>query len=601
MIHHKSFSPKKIRNSVSAGICLLFGCMLFSGCTKDSPIDFLETDTENPEEMAAFDSFLNDFFCAEVSSNTINLHYTLANPENYGITDAAITLGDLSEQAFSDSNARFENYLAALEDFNYNTLSTDQQLTYDVLEDYLKLQLDTADYYLYDEPLRPSSGVQAELPILFQEYDFYDREDIDTYLELISLTDEYFEQVIAFEEEKAGAGLFMSDDSCDTVITQCEDFLADAENHYLIETFNTKIDSFEDLTDAEKEAYKTQNQKLIQENIIPAYENLTTALTGLLGSGTNDKGLCYLPDGKEYYEKLVYFNTGCSDSIKEIQEMISKERALDFQESADLTAENPSLWDICNETTLAAVDPTATLNSLKEIMQKDFPAPPDASFTVFYIDECVADYLAPAFYVTSAIDDYQNNSIYINESINATDISYFTTLAHEGYPGHLYQTIMSYDAGLSPARCILNYPGYVEGWATYVEMLSYTYAGLDKDVASLMEKNQTAILSLYASTDLGIHYDGWSYEDTLKFWQNYGITDEAAIKELYELIVQEPAHYLKYYVGYLQFEELKEYAKTHYLYKYSDTNFHAAVLKIGPAPFAIIEKYLDEYYMTDET
>lgn len=601
MIHHKSFSSKKIGNSVSAGICLLFGCMLFSGCTKNSPIDFLETNTENPEEIAAFDSFLNDFFCAEVSSNTINLHYTLANPENYGITDAAITLGDLSEQAFSDSNARFENYLAALDDFDYNTLSTDQQLTYDVLEDYLNLQLDTADYYLYDEPLRPSTGVQAELPILFQEYDFYDREDIDTYLELISLTDEYFEQVIAFEEEKAGAGLFMSDDSCDTVITQCEDFLADAENHYLIETFNMKIDSFEGLTDAEKDAYKTQNQKLIQENIIPAYENLMTALTGLLGSGTNDKGLCYLPEGKEYYEKLVYFNTGCSDSIKEIQEMISKERALDFQESADLTAENPSLWDICNEATLAAVDPTTTLNSLKEIMQKDFPSPPDASFTIFYIDECVADYLAPAFYVTSAIDDYQNNSIYINESMNATDISYFTTLAHEGYPGHLYQTIMSYNAGLSPARCILNYPGYVEGWATYVEMLSYTYAGLDEDVASLMEKNQTAILSLYASTDLGIHYDGWSFEDTLQFWQNYGITDEAAIKELYELIVQEPAHYLKYYVGYLQFEELKEYAKTHYLYKYSDTNFHAAVLKIGPAPFAIIEKYLDEYYMTDET
>lgn len=601
MIHHKSFSQKKLGNGISAGACLLLGCMFFSGCTRNSPIEFLETDTESPEEIAAFDSFLNDFFCAEVSSNTINLHYTLANPENYGITDAKVSLGDLSEQAFKDSNARFENYLATLKDFNYRGLSTEQQLTYDVLEDYFKLQLDTADYYLYDEPLRPSSGVQAELPILFQEYDFHDKEDIDTYLELISLTDEYFAQVIAFEEEKAEAGLFMSDYSCDTVITQCEDFLADAENHYLIETFNKKIDSFDGLTDGEKDTYKTENQKIIQENIIPAYENLTAALTELLGSGTNDKGLCYLPEGKEYYEQLVYFNTGCSDSIKDIQEMISKERALDFQESSDLTEENPELWDICNESTLAALNPTATLNNLKELMAEDFPTPPEASFSVQYIDECVADYLAPAFYVTAAIDDYQNNSIYINESINATDVSYFTTLAHEGYPGHLYQTIMSYEAGLSPARCILNYPGYVEGWATYVEMLSYSYTGFDEDVASLMEKNQTAILSLYASTDLGIHYDGWSYEDTLKFWQNYGINDETAIKDLYELIVEEPAHYLKYYVGYLQFEELKEYAKTRYLYNYSDTNFHAALLEIGPAPFDIIEEYLDEYYVIDET
>lgn len=597
MIHHKSFSPEKFRTGTSAGICLIFGCMLFCGCTNSSPMNLLEKDAESPEEIAAFDSFLNDFFCAEVSSNTINLHYTLANPENYGITDTKITLGNLSEQAFKDSNARMENYLVSLEDFNYRALSTKQQVTYNILEDYLKFQLNLADYYLYDEPLRPSSGVQAELPILFQEYDFHDKEDIDTYLELIALTDEYFEQVIAFEQEKATAGLFMSDVSCNTIISQCNDFLSDADNHYLLETFNKKIDNFEGLTDAERDSYKAENELIFQENIVPAYENLAKSLSELLGSGKNDKGLCYLPDGKEYYEYLVYYNTGCSSSVKDIQELISKERALDFQESSDLTEENPELWDLCNEATIAAVDPTATLNNLKEMMQKDFPTPPDASFTVQYIDECVADYLAPAFYVTAAIDDYQNNSIYMNESIDATDVSYFTTLAHEGYPGHLYQTIMSYEAGLSPARCILNYPGYIEGWATYVEMLSYSYAGFNADVASLMEKNQTAILSLYASTDLGVHYDGWSYEDTVAFWANYGITDEAAIEELYELIIEEPAHYLKYYVGYLQFEKLKEYAKTHYLYNYDDTLFHKAVLEIGPAPFDIVEKYLDEYYV----
>lgn len=598
MIHHTSFSHAKTKNKISAGICLLFGLILFSGCAKDASIDFLDSDTENPEEMAAFDAFLNDFFCAEVSSNTINLHYTLANPENYGITDTKVTLGDLSEQSFKDGNARFENYLSTLKGFHYNSLSTSQQLTYDVLKDYLTFQLETADYYLYDEPLRPSTGVQAELPILYQEYGFHDKEDIETYLELIALTDEYFEQVIAFEQKKADAGLFMSDFSCDTIISQCEDFLADSENHYLLETFNKKIDNFEGLTDAEREAYKVENEAIFQENIVPAYENLASALTELLGSGTNENGLCYFPDGKDYYEHLVYYNTGCSDSVKKIQDMVSKQRALDFQEAADLTDENPELWDLCNDATIAAVDPSATLNNLKQTMQKDFPKAPDVSFTVQYIDECVADYLAPAFYVTSAIDNYENNSIYINESTDATDISYFTTLAHEGYPGHLYQTVMSYEAGLSPARCILNYPGYVEGWATYVEMISYSYTGLDEDMAALMQKNQSAILSLYASTDLGIHYDGWTFEDTVKFWNNYGITDEDAIRELYELIVEEPAHYLKYYIGYLEFEELKEYTKTRYLYNYNDKDFHQAVLEIGPAPFDIVEEYLDDYYMS---
>ena len=178
---------------------------------------------------------------------------------------------------------------------------------------------------------------------------------------------------------------------------------------------------------------------------------------------------------------------------------------------------------------------------------------------------------------------------------------YFTTLAHEGFPGHLYQTVMSYEAGLSPARAMLNFPGYVEGWATYVEMLSYQYAGLDENVATLMALNQSALLSLYATTDLGIHYEGWTFADVLAFWDDYGISDQKALREVYELIVEEPAHYLKYYVGYLEFLELKEKAQETYGNDYSDVAFHQAVLDIGPAPFSIIEKYLDEYYVASGT
>lgn len=122
------------------------------------------------------------------------------------------------------------------------------------------------------------------------------------------------------------------------------------------------------------------------------------------------------------------------------------------------------------------------------------------------------------------IDDYSHNSIYINETTDTTNISYFTTLAHEGFPGHLYQTVMTYESGIEPVRSILNYSGFVEGWATYVEFQSYHYAGLDDDVATILELNQDATLSLYASTDIGIHYEGWTLEDTKKFWNNYGIT-----------------------------------------------------------------------------
>ncbi len=592
--YSKIFTKKKV---ASSAVCVALAISLFAGCAHFESIEYSqEISEENPQTIEAFDQFINDIFETEVTENTINLHFTISDPEKYGITDYPVTLGDLSIDAMADSNARLENYLSGLNSFSYTELTLNQQLTYDILENYFKLQLDMADMYLYDELLRPSTGVQAQLPILYEEYSFNSKKDVEDYLKLLALTDEYFDQIISFEKEKADAGLFMSDFACQNIIDQCNAFIADSDNHYLIETFNTRIDKLTGLTQSEKDHYRLQNEKMLREHIFPAYENLAAALTDLLGSGTNENGLCYFPEGKQYYEYLLAYNTGASESVKTLENMISNERVKVLQESSDLTTENPELWELASEATLTPTDSATTLNHLKEVMLDDFPAPPETSYTVSYIDDCVADYLAPAFYVIAPIDDYSHNSIYINETTDTTNISYFTTLAHEGFPGHLYQTVMTYESGIEPVRSILNYSGFVEGWATYVEFQSYHYAGLDNDVATILELNQDATLSLYASTDIGIHYEGWTLEDTKKFWNNYGITNDDAIESIFELIVEEPTHYLKYYIGFLKFEELKKETSLKNIKNYNDKSFHQAVLSIGPAPFDIVDKYLPAYY-----
>ncbi len=592
--YSKIFTKKKV---ASSAVCVALAISLFAGCAHFESIEYSqEISEENPQTVEAFDQFINDIFETEVTENTINLHFTISDPEKYGITDYPVTLGDLSIDAMADSNARLENYLSGLNSFSYTELTLNQQLTYDILENYFKLQLDMADMYLYDELLRPSTGVQAQLPILYEEYSFNSKKDVEDYLKLLALTDEYFDQIISFEKEKADAGLFMSDFACQNIIDQCNAFIADSDNHYLIETFNTRIDKLTGLTQSEKDHYRLQNEKMLREHIFPAYENLAAALTDLLGSGTNENGLCYFPEGKQYYEYLLAYNTGASESVKTLENMISNERVKVLQESSDLTTENPELWELASEATLTPTDSATTLNHLKEVMLDDFPAPPETSYTVSYIDDCVADYLAPAFYVIAPIDDYSHNSIYINETTDTTNISYFTTLAHEGFPGHLYQTVMTYESGIEPVRSILNYSGFVEGWATYVEFQSYHYAGLDDDVATILELNQDATLSLYASTDIGIHYEGWTLEDTKKFWNNYGITNDDAIESIFELIVEEPTHYLKYYIGFLKFEELKKETSLKNIKDYNDKSFHQAVLSIGPAPFDIVDKYLPAYY-----
>ena len=170
----------------------------------------------------------------------------------------------------------------------------------------------------------------------------------------------------------------------------------------------------------------------------------------------------------------------------------------------------------------------------------------------------------------------------------------YTTLAHEGFPGHLYQNIMERSQDFLPIRSLLGTSGYSEGWATYVEMISYGYAELQPGLGKLLMHDQSALLSLYATADLGIHGEGWSLEDMMAFFGEYQITDQQVLRDIYQLIVEEPAHYLKYYIGYLEFLSLKEEAQKKWGEEYSDYRFHEALMELGPAQFEILRKYFPD-------
>ncbi len=593
----KQLSPSIKKRVLSAFLCIFtLTPFLLTGCTSAKP----DISSAN-RPAASFSKFCEELFVSEVSSNTINLHFTLSDPSSYGISDAPITLGEISDRAVNETNASLENTLNALKQFDYGSLTKQEQLTYDVLMDSLTHQLSGSSFYLYEEYLNPASGIQSQLPVLYEEYRFHSEQDVKDYLKLIALTGSYFKSIASFEKEKSDAGLFMSDAACDKVIAQCKDFVSDKENHYLILTFDHKVDALASLTETQREQYKKENETLVKEVIFPAYEKLSAVLSALKGSGKNDKGLCYFDNGKAYYETLFYHNTGCSDSIKDVETRIDNQRLLDLKAAIALTDANPSIPEICENYSIPDTDPQAILDSLQQNMLAQFPAPPKTTYTVSPIEECMQDYMAPAFYITAPLDDYEQNSIFINGKTPSHTMRYFTTLAHEGFPGHLYQTVMSYEAGLPPIRFLLNYPGYIEGWATYVEMLSYQYATLPSDAAQWMAYNQSALLSLYASTDIGIHYEGWDLADTIKFWKTYGISDVETIQELYQYIISEPANYLKYYVGYLEFLELQNTAKEMFQTDYRDVDFHRALLTIGPAPFDLIEKYLPFYYSSKDS
>jgi len=553
---------------------------------------FLVFSILNYSSNKSFTNYTHQMFLSEVSKNTLNLHYTLSDPAAYGIEDYEVTLGDSDVSSILEETMLLENYKNKLDRFSYNRLSKSNQLTYDILSLYLKNQSSAKDFYLYAEPLGSTTGTQAQLPVLFAEYTFNDRADVDEYLSLLSQTDTYYESILGYEQVKSQEGLFMSDPIAEEIIEQCRSFIANPEDNFLLSIFDEKVDALPVISQEEAQSLKNQNRDAVMNHVIPAYQLLIDGLTELKGKGSNTGGLCYLENGKAYYEYLIRANTGSYDSVETIEKRLEQQLETDFNELRNLLIQNPKILSSNTGELSLSSEPTEILADLQAKLSKDFPTPPNVSYEVKYVHKSLEDFLSPAFYLTPPLDNLSQNVIYINQASNYTPLELYTTLAHEGYPGHLYQTIYSGYAGSNEVRSLLNFGGYVEGWATYVEFYSYSLADTDADIAALYYLNRSIMLGISSLLDIAIHYHGYSRAEIAGYLSQLGFTDPDTADSMYNAILEAPANYLKYYVGCLSFMDLRDAVKEKDGDAFDLKEFHTQVLEIGPAPFPVLYKYM---------
>lgn len=569
-------------------------------------------------EDSQFEKFTTKFFQDELSSNPIHLHYTLADASAYGIDESTLTLPVYTANQALEETDKLDQTIATLEAFHPEKLSSNNQYTYVLLMSYLKTARNCASYLYFEEPLSPSSGIQSELPILLAEYRLSSVSDIENYLSILSQIPAYLEGIVLYEQEKANYGLFMSDTAADKVIEQCSAIMnpADLESgeHFLEVTFEIRLEKLMEqqiINESEALAWQSENERLLLTVVAPAYDRLADELTLLKGSGTNSEGLCHFPDGQEYYEEYLHLTTGSYRSVSEMKSMLSENFGQNYTALLTLLKQYPALQSslYTESSVLTSLAPEAMLEKLQNIIMEDYPAIPyakkeTASYTVKYVDECLEEYTAPAFYLLAPIDDTSQNTIYINRQDTEEGLSLFTTLAHEGYPGHLYQTVYSrqylQNQNANPVRNILHYGGYVEGWAMYVELNSYDFAiqllEEEQETTQVLyqaEKlNRQIQLCLYSLLDIVIHYEGASYDRVYDILSTVGCTNEQTVHAIYDYIVEEPGNYLKYYLGYLEIETLKNQAETAWGESYTLYAFHSFLLNNGPADFRTLSRLL---------
>lgn len=567
-----------------------------------------------------FTNITSRLFIGEMAGNTLNMHYSLAHPEDFGIYDYDPCLPGYSAEGSLQGKLATENTLAALRSIRPGRLNDSDAYLDRLLIRYLENSLSLSGFPYYSEPLSPASGMQTQLPILLAEYTFRDRRDVEDYLALLDQTDEYFASLLTYEQEKAEAGLLMSAAGLKSVREQCDTIVTkqalNEGTHFLQTTFDERIQALlknGEITEADARKYLAANDRLLKTVLLPAYTALGDGLLVLEDESISLSGLGAYPQGKEYYEALLISETGSYRPIDEIQELLTARFSAEYEEIRRLLDEHPSAalrYGKNDGISFPYSNAAQMLADLQERMKESFPAVSGeaVSVTVKPVSDSLNDYTAPAFYLTAPLDDTVNNVIYINTEKTPAGLELYTTLAHEGYPGHLYQNVYHSRRSLAEnsraAGELIWYGGYLEGWAVYVEFLSYDYASallkenlLDEDavLVQIEKHNRSLQLCLYSLLDIMIHYENASFHKIARVLENFGIEDSSSAAAIYSYIAQEPCNYLKYYLGYLEILSLKEEAKAAWADTYTDYDFHCFYLDNGPADFLSLQEQLKRW------
>lgn len=534
--------------SVFLSICLLCSCT--------------STPDKSNEE---FTSFCDQIFIETMESDYTTMHQMLENPEDFHIdlSKVEVSLGDF----ITDNDKEIKENLNTLHSFDYDSLDHTQKSIYLELEKEWNLELNlNKEEILYNTNVLSSmNGIHEQLITFFSEYTLRNEQDVKDLIVLIKDVPRYFDEMIAYIKKQADMDLLMYDTK--SVLNSIQEIIDSREDSSVTSHLMNEIDS---LSIDSKEDYKSKVEQVLQNDFFPSYQRLLDTLIQYEDQVIPMTGLYYIKNGKEYYKYIVEQATGTTKSIETIQKEL--ENALD-----DTLKDYLKLSDYETNLTTSFTTVEEILSFLNENYKKDFPEVGQMNYEIKALDDDQSTDGVVAYFIIPAIDNSSPYQIRYNKrdyGKDIEDIEMYTTLAHEGIMGHMYQAQYNLENLDTSIQYLFNSSGLSEGYATYAQLYALKY--LDKDTKACKLENELNFY-LTALLDLSIHYDGLTLEELN---EQYNMD----MSSFYNQIAENPGVFLSYYYGYLQVNQLKD------SFKGSDLQFHTQLLQYGNVYFDVLSK-----------
>ena len=579
-------------------IIILSVFMLFtSGCNKknnnggNDPV--IDNNIET-EVQKRFDELQKQWFREDMEADYANLHFSIVEPAKYGIQDVEVTLGEVSydlteedQKSLDDLKARLEK----LKEFKLEDLTPDQQIMYQCMQYSFDLSIkfyETEKDYTF--AFTPNSGYNNNLITVFTEFDFRKEQDFRDYITLLKDTGRFIDQCIEYTRRQAADGIVQPDSVIDSVIEQCERFTANVDNNEVIKVFTEAINK---VNMAGSQELINEVTSGVKEILIPAYKRIIDLYDNeLRGQCTNSGVMADYDGGKELYALIVRNKVSTDKTVTEIENDV--EAALESAYNRIIRNSSVNITE-----GYGFEDPYAIFDHLKTSMADDFPDIPKVDYTIAFLDKSVTSDNTSAYYLVAPIDDPTKNVVKVNPTFVERDPDGLCiTLAHEGYPGHLYQhTYYSINHPGNEYRYVMDFLGYGEGWAEYCENLAYKYFVKNSKEVSYLQDNNLFSYLLYSYVDLKMHYDGWGVNEIAQFLSGYFIDSYARqiAPDLFETNLGDPGLFLPYGVGMMYMQNMMQDAQSAMGKKFDLKAYNKVILDTGAAPFQIVQQQVQKY------
>jgi uncharacterized protein (DUF885 family) len=496
----------------------------------------------------------------------------------------------------------YEDVLKRLNAVPRAKLSRDEQLNYDVYRPEIENAIADQKFRLYEMPANSDSAFWTDLGYTARR-PFRTVKDYQNWIAQMRDIPRYFREQIANMRAGLKRGFTpprVTLQGRDKSIAQVAS--GKPEDNLLYTPFKQPMVG---VAAAEQAKLKTQAAQVIRDSVQPAYADLLKFVRDEYIPHTRTTLAAYdLPDGKEFYQQTIREYTTLNLTPEEIHKIGVDEVAKLHAQMVDVMKQTGFKGDFPAFLHYLRTDPKFYAKTAQELLNRAawiakvfdgkasqyFGYLPRARFTI----KPVPPDLAP-FYTSGR----GGLGVYL---VNTYDLPHrplynLTALTlHESAPGHAFQIPIALEHKNQPEFRQHDYiSAYGEGWALYCEKLGDEMGMYETPYDRFGMLGWQIWRAVRLVVDTGIHSQGWTREQALKYMHDYTALPDHEIETEVDRYIAWPGQAPSYYLGELAIVRGREKAEKALGPKFNIRAFHDAVLELGSVPLPVLTARIDRF------